>query len=131
MLGKYLARVEDAAWAQCAERDHTLPFAEQVRQHALIMHWHGALSIRDDETHANPHAVVYTFFLDQTADAEGNAYRHVLVDDIARTVKIEHIIPQCRDNKRSGAPACDEQCDGKRKSAAFFWCHNQSNFVAP
>src|SRR5450759_2505413 len=77
MLGEHHIG-HDAAGLELALGDHALPFPEQVWHDALIAHRYVALAVGDLEADVQVLAALHAAGLDQSADANPRAHRHML-----------------------------------------------------
>src|SRR5664279_2647328 len=108
-------RLDNSDRRQLALRDHALPFAEQVGHDALVAYADVALAVGHFETHAHIVAALQAARLDQPADADAGACRHMLFCDIGRRIeehdgpaeRVEH--KPNRERQNANAPADQNQ----------------------
>ena len=111
MFGEHAVGAEDPARIESAFSNYALPFAEKIRQKAVVGHRHGTPAVGHLKTDGEPIAAQNAALLHQAADAQARPGFDLLFHYFGRRIeeddgvfeRVEHQRYRKRENAKRGA----------------------------
>src|SRR5688572_13833886 len=123
---QHFVRDEHAVAVQLAARDHALPVAKQIGQHAAVADSHVLLKISDDEAHFHAAGLaLHTALLDHAAEPEHAIHRRLARGHIRRRVVIEKVVLERSQRERCRRAHSDEN-EADQDHPAASRCHRHA-----